>query len=324
MASPGRFVDVLRRGLDNAIANWPLMALRLGETVLLGVLAIVSALALVLPLLVSVGVVVGDIDGPEDLLAAFLAIAERWVVLVWIFVGLTVLAVLMLAVHAFFEAGRARILVAGERKAGPGTTGPRSRFAAFSAREWVDGGVDGWWPLFWIYNVIWGLAGMILLVPLLPAGLLVVLLHERPGAAIASGCIGLVLTVLLGILLAVIAGMWTVRSTAEWGLGGRSARQATGGGWAAIRDDFGRHLLVAVVMMVVGMAGSTLFAGMSFILGLGEGLGDSISFSLVTLPIRFAGSFLSSIVSAAMSTWYLASYSAIAVEGEGGTRNTEH
>lgn len=311
------FFDVLRRGVDNAIANWPLIALRLAETILIGVIAVASVVALVVPILVSIGLVFGDLDDPEDLITVVTTLAEKWIVLVWIVIAVSVLLVLFLAIHAFVEAGRARVLVAGDRAAGPAAMGPRSRFQAFSSRAWIAGAAEGWWPLFWIYNAIWGLAGLILLLPLVPTMILVLVLRERPPLAIASGCLGLVFTVLLGVAVAIVAGIWTIRSTAEWGLGGRNAREAMRGAWSAMRDDFWRHLLVAVVMIVVGMAGSTLFASFSFIAGFGESLNDSLAFSLITLPIRFAGSILSSILSAAIGTWYLASYAAMAVEREG-------
>lgn len=316
----GGFFDILRRGVDNAVANWPLIALRVAETVFLGIVAVASVVALLLPILVSIGIALDDLDDPDDLLTVVTALAGKWMILVWIGVAVTVLLLLFVAVHAFFEAGRARVLVAGERAAGPGTAGPRSRFAAFSGRAWLAGAAAGWWPLFWIYNAIWGLAGLVLLVPLLPTVVLMLLFRERPGLAVATGCLGLLFTLLLGLVTAILAGMWTIRATAQWGLGGRNARQAMAEAWRAILDDFWRHLLVALVVIVVGMAGSTVFASFSFLIGFSETFSDSFGASLAMLPVRFAGSVLSSILSAAVSTWYLASFAVLAVEGEGENR----
>jgi hypothetical protein len=156
------------------------------------------------------------------------------------------------------------------------------------------------------------------MIPLLPTALLAVLLAERTAVAIVVGCGGLLLTALFALLVVFVAAMWTVRATAELGLGGITARAAMGRAWSALRGDFGRHLIVALVMFVVGMAGSTFFAGVSFLIGFGETFNDSNVFPLVTLPFRFATSIINSILSAVISTWYLGSYAAMAAErGEG-------
>lgn len=305
--------DVLRRGIDNAIANWQLVVLRFGETLIFGFLALITAVAMILPILVSMGIALRDLKEPQDLLTAVTTLLQKWVVLFWMAVAILALLVLFVAIHAFVEAGRARLLVDGERAAGPGE-GPRARFAVFSSREWLAGGVAGWWPVFWIYNAAWSVAGLVLLVPLLPTLVVMLAMRHRPAFAVTGGCVGLLVTVLLGIVVGVITGMWTTRATAEWALRGRTARQALTGGWHAMRSDFKRHLLVAIAVIVVGMAGSAFFASFTFFSAFGESFSRSGAFALVTLPIRVAGSILSSLFSAAVSTWYLGSYAALAVE----------
>lgn len=309
--------EILRRGLDNAIANWQLVALRFGETMLFGFLAVVTAVAMIVPTLVTLGIALSDLKNPEDLLSVATSLMSKWVVLLWIAVAVLMLLVLFVALHAFVEAGRARQLVDGERAAGPGD-GPRSRFTVFSFREWLAHAAAGWWPLFWMYNAAWSAAALILFIPLLPTLILMVLFYERPAIAVSMGCLGLLLTVFLGIVVGVITAMWTTRAVAEWGLRGRTAREALSAGWRAMRADFGRHFLVALAAIVVGLAGSAFFASFSFFASFGEAFGQSGVFNLITLPIRLAGSILSSLFSAAVSTWYLASYAALAVEGEGG------
>src|SRR6185437_3436976 len=76
-----------------------------------------------------------------------------------------VLAVLM-AIHSFVEAGSARVFVDAERN-GAGVTRSRESFRAFNMDRWLQGGRASWWTVFWIYNIVWGVGGLILLIPLL-------------------------------------------------------------------------------------------------------------------------------------------------------------
>ena len=141
-------VNVLRRGLDNAVANWPLAVFRFGETMLFAIIAFATALAILLPILVSMGLALSDASDPEDVFRVLMALGQKWTVLFWIFVLVSVLLLLFVALHSFVEAGRARVFVQTDRAAGPASGGPRSRFAAPSMQEWVRGGALGWWPVF--------------------------------------------------------------------------------------------------------------------------------------------------------------------------------
>jgi hypothetical protein len=307
--------DVLRRGIDNIIANWPLILIRLGEMMLFGLMAVVAVFAALAPLLVSVGIEVSRIDTPDDIESALFALMERWILLVWIFVAICVLLVLFVAIHSFVEAGSARVYVDAERVAGPAMAGPRSRFRTFSMERWLAGAKSGWWPVFWIYNLAWSAAGLILLIPLLPTIAAMLLLRERPPAAAATGCIGLVLTGFLMIFVGAVTGMWVNRSIAEWGAHGHGARESLAAGWGAFRGDLGRHVLIFLAVFVAAMAGSSFFAGFSFLAAFGDAFGGNHGFfNVAMLPLRILGSLLNSAFSAIVSAWYLASYSALATE----------
>lgn len=320
--------EILRRGLDNTIANWPLIALSLGETLLFGFIAVATALAIFVPIFVSAGIHLSDLDTPESVAGLFLLLAQRWTMIFWILLIVTVLLLLFIALHSFVEAGKARVYLAGDRVAGLSVDGPRSRYEAMSMAEWIRGGAEGWWPLFWIYNLAWGLAGIIVLLPLLPTLVLVLVLHEQPVLAFGAGCIGLAFTLLLGLVIGVVTAIWTKRAICEWALRPLDARGALAEAWAALRADTGRHLAVAVAMIVVGLAGSMFFASFSFVASFGDAFGDGSPLVLLTLPLRIGSSVISSIFSAAVSSWYLASYVALTREGAGGggrgTLNTEH
>jgi hypothetical protein len=307
--------DVLRRGVDNTIANWPLVLIRLGEMLLFGVMAVVAVIAAIVPILVSVGIEVSRIETPDDIESAMFALMERWILLVWIFVAIGVLIVLFLMIHAFIEAGSARVYVDAERTAGPAMLGARARFRTFSMERWLAGAKDGWWPVFWIYNLAWAAAGLILLIPLLPTIAGMLLLRERPPAAVATGCVGLVLTGMLFIVVGAVTGIWVNRSIAEWAAHRFGARQALAAGWSAFRGDLGRHLLIFLAVFVAALAGSSFFASFSFFAAFGEVVGRNHGmFQLATFPLRILGSLLNSAFSAIVSAWYLASYSALATE----------
>lgn len=307
-------VDVLRRGIDNTVANWPLILIRIGESVLFILIAIAGLIAVLAPILVSIGIELADISSPEDVENAFLSLVTRWTLLIWILVALSVMFLIFVAIHSFVEAGCARVYVDAERIAGQAVDGPRSRYRVFSMQRWFTGAADGWWTLFWIYNLAWGAAGLILLIPLLPTIVLMLVAREQPPLAVGIGCFGLFVTLLLMIVVGIATGMWTHRATASWAVRRWGARDALAAGWQAIRGDFGRHLLVAVAVIVVAMAGSTFFASFSFFAGFAEGTGRSAVANLFTFPARIVVSLFSTAFSAAVTSWYLASYSALATE----------
>lgn len=300
--------EVLRRSVDNTLANWPLILIRIAEMVLFGLMAVAAVIVAVLPLLVSVGIEFSNINSSDDIESAVFALMERWILLVWIFVAISVLLLLCIVIHAFVEAGSARVYVDAEVLAGPAIEGPRGRYRVFSMERWWAGARDGWWSLFWIYNLAWGAAGPILLIPLLPTIAGMLMLRERPPAAIATGCAGLLITGLLLLFVGAVTGMWVNRSIAEWAVRRSGARESLSAGWAAFRGDLGRHVLIFLTMFVVAMAGSSFFSSFSFLGSFGR---HDLFF---LLPLQIFASLLSSAFSAVVSAWYLASYSALAAE----------
>jgi hypothetical protein len=306
--------DTLRRGLDNAVANWGLVVIRVVEVIGFAAISIAAALAILVPLLVSIGIAVTDVSTPEDLEELIFTLAAKWVWLIWIFLGLSVLLLIFVAVHSFVEAGCARVAVDGDRNAGPATDGPRSRYRVFSMQRWMAGGKDGWWTVFWIYNFAWGVAGLILLLPLIPTALIMLVARETPPVLIASGCIGLTLTLMLFILVAIVTSMWTTRATAAWATERSGAVAALSGAWAAIKSDLGRHLLIALAVVVIAMAGSSFFASFSYFAAFGEMFHRGAVVQVFTIPLRLIGTLANWGFSAFVASWYLGAFGALAVE----------
>jgi hypothetical protein len=307
--------DVLRRGVDNTIANWQLVLIRIGEMLLFGVLTVITVIAALVPILVSVGIELSKLNTPDDLANAGYALLQKWILLLWVVVAVLALLLVFTAIHAFVEAGSARVYVDAELQAGAGITGPRSRFRVFSMERWLAGAKDGWWTLFWIYNLAWSAACLILLIPLLPTLLGAILLREQPPVALTIGCGGLAITVLLLIVVGPLTGMWINRAINEWAVHGSGIPESLAAGRAAIRADFGRHLLVFIAVLVVAMAGASFFSSFSFFAAFGDVFGHRQGgFHLFLFPLRIIGSLLNSVFSSIVSAWYLASYSALATE----------
>lgn len=306
--------DTLRRSLDNTLVNWGLLVVRIVEACVFVALTIATVIAVFVPILVSVGIEVSHIESPDDVESAILALMDQWMLLVWVFVALTVLFGVFVVLHAMVEAGCARVYVDGERAAGPLVDGPRARFRVFSVDRWFAGAKSGGWTVFWIYNLAWGLAGIVLLVPLIPTAIVMLVFRETPQVLIATGCIGLVLTLMLMLLVAIVTGMWTNRAIADWAANATGASASLASAWRALKADLGRHILVALAILVVAMAGSSVFASFGFFAALGESVHRVGVVNFFTLPARFAGSILNMIFSSAVSSWYLASYVGLAAE----------
>lgn len=309
-------IDTLRRGADNTFANWPLSLIRFSEVLLFGLIAVAAVIATVLPLLVSFGIHLADVHTPEEVETAMLTLLDKWVMLLWVMLGVLVMLLVFMIIHSFVEAGCAFVFVDADRAAGPQTAGPRQRYKLFSVERWMAGAKEGWWEVFWIYNLAWGAAALVLLIPLIPIAALVFALHDKPAPAIAVGCVGLVLFMLFAIVVAVVTGMWTNRSIVQWAAQRGEIRQALSTGWRAIKTDLGRHLLVALAIFVIAMAGSSFFASFSMFAAFGDSVRGTAAFNMVTLPIRLVGSLLSSAFSAVIGSWYIASYAALAVENK--------
>jgi len=306
--------DTLRRGLDNAIANWGLIVIRVVEVVAFALLTIGAAMAILVPIVVSIGIEVANIDTPEQIEGLILSLLDKWVLLIWIFVGASVVLLIFVAVHSFVEAGCARVAVDADRIAGPAVEGPRLRYRVFSMQRWLAGGKDGWWTVFWIYNFAWGVAGLILLIPLVPTAAIMLIARETPGVIIAAGCIGLALTLLLMIVVGIVTSMWTTRAIADWAVGRAGAAAALSGAWTSLKSDLGRHLVIAIAIVVIAMAGSSFFASFSYMAVFGEMMHERAVFNFFSIPVRLVAMMLNWAFSAFVTSWYLAAYAALAVE----------
>lgn len=309
-------LDTLRRGLDNALANWGLIVVRLVELVVIVGITIAAVLAMVVPILVSIGIRIADFGTltPDEVESTMLTLLERWSLLIWIFLGMLLLTIVLVALHSVVAAGCARVQVDGDRMAGPAVDGPRSRYHAFSMARWWAGAKDGWWTVFWIYNLAWGVAGLIFLIPLLPTLVLTLVLRENEPVAIGIGCLGLVVSLMLMIVVGVVTGIWTNRAISDWAVERTGAASALSGAWAAIKADLGRHVVIALAMIVIAVAGSTFFSSFSYFAAFGEMMHRTAVINFFTIPLRLLSTLANWAFSSFVASWILGAYAALAVE----------
>ena len=306
--------DLLRRGFDNTFANWQLALIRFLEAFVFIAITIAVVAVMLVPVFLSLGVRLTELDTPEEFESVITALTSKWVMLLWIFLGISVLLLLFIVIHSFVEAGCARVFVDADRLAGPEIMGTRSRYRIFSWQRWAAGAKAGFWPVFWIYNAIWSVAGLIILIPLLPTIAAMLAFRGNEGVAVLSGCLGMLVTMMLAIVVAIVCALLTNRAIVAWAAHHTGAVESMRIGWQAIKTDLARHLLTALAIIVVGFAGSLFFSMFSMFAGIGEAKGRIDVFMMITLPLRLLGSILNSAFSAILGSWYIATYAALATD----------
>jgi hypothetical protein len=305
--------DALRRAFDNLVANWPLILIRVAETAVVIGCMIAALLITVLPILVAIGIDgFDDFRDAESITAFFEGLMSRWALLGVAFVVLLVVAFLMFLLHAFVEAGVVRVYVDAERAAGPAPA-PRERFAVFSGDRWLEGATSGWKRVFWIYNIIWGIWGLIVAVPVLFGGSLLLYFAsvENLPLALTTGCATLALFALIAIPTAIVANAWTQKAVVIGLDRGTAARESTRLASAEIRADLGAHAIVVVAVLIVSFVLSGAFNGMSAMVRV-----DHSWMGFGFAPMQAVITILNACVSAATAGWMAAAFAAIHPKGK--------
>src|SRR5260370_16007634 len=203
--------DVLRRALDNTLANWPLIALRIAQNFRLVMLLIGWIVAAVVPLGIAAVFSNFDLKNTEEPVQAIAAlIVEHWALIVYVLLIVTVVLIVLIGIHAFVEAGSTRVFVDAERN-GSGGARTRESFRAFNMERWLQGGRASWWSVFWIYNIVSCVGGLGLLIPLLLT-IAALFMVSAPGGRIAVACGGLFLTFVVVVPLALVMMVLTQKA----------------------------------------------------------------------------------------------------------------
>jgi len=300
--------DVLRRGFDSTLANWQLIGIRIAESFLLVMIIVMSIIAAVVPVALSAGLSNFDFkhaDDPGQFVMGL--ILEHWVLIVYILLIASFILAVLIAIHAFVDAGNARVFIDAEQRVRGTAAPPRDVLRAFDINRWLKGGRGSWWTVFWIYNLVWGIGGLIIVIPLLAtiAGMLMV---SEMGGRVAVACGGLFLTFVVALPLAIIMAIVVQKATIVAVARSAGASDSLRLGWREIRDDFGRHFAVAFIVFVIAFGGAmviSLFtAPMSIIRNIGHTPFTNIAFA----PAQILSSIAQTIFSAAVGLWFLASY----------------
>lgn len=303
--------EVLRRGFENTIANWPLLLIRLAENILFIIMIVVAAIAVVVPIAVSLGVSKfdpSDAQSAADLMASILI--EQWPALLYVFVVIVAVLTVFVAVHSFVESGSARVYVDAEAMGSRVSVPSRRELRAFTMDRWMAGGRQGWWRVFWIYNIAWSVASLIILVPVIILLGVMILMRENPGGMAAIGCAGGAVSLLFVILVATVTNIWCQKAIIICVARAWTAMTSLGAAWREFAADAGRHIAVALILFLLTIVGTFFFMSISAF----SNIDSSATFQLVTMPLQLASSLLSSIFSLAMTGWFLACFAALTTE----------
>jgi hypothetical protein len=293
--------EVLRRGFDVTVANWPVVALRIAESIVLAGIVIVSILAAVLPAIVAAGLSKDDIVNSADPGGAVISwMIGHLMLFVWMLaLAFVVLGVLMI-LHAFVEGATAQIFVDAERAAKV-----RNDFHAFSIDRWLAGGMASWWRIFWIYNLAWSVGLAIVLVPLMLTIVGMLVVSDTTGR-IVVGCAGLAMAVLVLIPIAIATSIWCTKAITICVARSLLAREALRLAWREIRADLGRHLAIALIVFVLSIALNSVVSGFSIPMTFSSH--QIPSMTLLFAPVRIIGGVIQGVISAAIGSFLIACF----------------
>jgi hypothetical protein len=296
--------EVIRRGFDSAVANWQLLLLRFAENIVFVFLAIATVIAVIAPLIISIGlsaINMKDVQANPDAVAATLAtvLASHWVVFVYAFAAIFVLLGIFIIIHSFVIAGCAQTYVDADRALRP---------RVFSMERWLAGGRHSMWPVFWIYNGAYTIAALVVLVPAVLVLIFMLVLRESAGALVL-GCLALGLIVFVMVVVAVLTGIWCQKAIIVAVRCNLGAGEALRVAWREIRGDFGRHFAVAFIMLVISIGGAATLGMFSFAFAMPASRDAFLP--LMFAPARIALSMVQNVFSAAVTLWMLACFAAL-------------
>ncbi len=304
--------EIIQRGFQNTVANWQLVLISIGEGILLLVIIAVAAVAAIIPMAISLGLNRIDLQAPGEVAELILQlIIDQWILIVYLLLLVTVIAIVWVAIHAFVLAGNARIFVDSERANSDVALPPRERFRFFTSDRWFEGAKRFWWPVFWIYNVTWGVGLLFVFLPLLVivVGLLLVL-RESPAAGIGVGCLGGLMLLFIGLPATIITHIWCQKAIVVAVARDCGATAAVSASWAEFKTDVPRHVGVTIILFILMIVGSSVLSSFS----MGLGWHDSAAFNLTILPMYVLSQLASTVFSAFMTAWFVACFAALSVE----------
>ncbi|MEO8215774.1 MAG: hypothetical protein ABI718_01710 [Acidobacteriota bacterium] len=245
---------------------------------------------------------------PEHLLDLVL---QHTVLLAWIVVIITIISIVAVAIHSFIEAATVATYVEGCRAAGGRTD--RTAYARFTAEAWWNFGRRFWWRVFLIYNVVWAIFGLVILFPVMVLFILMMSIGD-PSAALATGCLGAVVILLLLVVGGILVSIWSRFAIAECVLGDSVLRENLRRGWGVILARFGEVAFVVAIAFAAALGAVAVFGALYVIVGIANHVP---LLAIVTIPIQIVLSVVQNVFSVLLSSWFSAAVVGIVCQAEG-------
>jgi hypothetical protein len=314
-------IDVIKRGLVNVLANWPLLLIRIAEGVVLLIVLVVSVVAMIVPVAISIGATKFDPREGDPQAVIREIVLGHWGIILFLIVAITLVIGVVMAIHGFVQGAAARVYLDGEHAAAATAevVPRRSAFHAFAPDRWFAGGAQTWWPIFWIYNLAWGLATLIILLPFMAIALTAAVFVIRSGSfevnpqaatvgTIVGGCALLLLFTFFTVVVCAITSVWTYKAIVIAVDERIGASAALGAAWRAFRLDAARNFVVLLILFAVAVGGGMFLASISTGFNYTHRLGNV---AFMFLPAQIAVSLVQSVFSAFMDSWVTASFASL-------------
>lgn len=307
---------LLQRGFDNAVANWPLMLIGIATQVAMILLFIALLVAVLIPgVIIGISIDFGDFEANPASFFEEIILAHPFFI-IYVLLGIGVILIPVMMVFSFAEGAKFGVLRDGERARGEG--GARSAMRMFDPSQWFAWGRRTWWPAFWIYNIIWGVAlGVLLAVGLVFAVIAVAMAvgggEAGAGGAAAIGCLAVIVLVPIMILAAVLTNMVSQIAMSLLVRDGEGAVATIRNAMSFIRRHPGYSIGVTLITLVVAFAVGGAFGGIGVIINMGGEMNESLL--LMMLPIQIIFTLIQSAVTIAVQTWVSAVFVSM-VDGE--------
>jgi hypothetical protein len=293
MRSP---VDLTIRSFKTAAANWQLVVIRMAESVVFVFLMIMALLATIIPVAIKAGLgklKIADADNAIQALSQFLV--EQLPLILWTFGVLILVTGVIMIVHSLIVAGSARVYLDAERA-------PNDAFEVFRGDSFWAAARRGFWRVFWIYNLAWALALLLILLPVMVAlGVILIMQGTTASVIIAvvifGGCVA------LSIPIGIITSIWVGRAIIDGERSQLPAREALRVARSSIRADLGNHVVVLLLVLVVSIFAILFISGCTNAFTMS---GDAF------WPMQWLGSLAQTIAGSLAGAWMLAAFAALA------------
>lgn len=284
-------IDALQRGLRNLRANPMLLALQVGQ----GVVLLVLGLAGLWPLALAIGLdeaaelwLAGQQGWDPGRVADFEGLFEnaldQWQLLVAALGAAAAVWAVAFLVYCWVQAGVMGRLAAGEAAAGAGASA--ADFRVYSWPAFTRDAAARIWRFFWLLNVIVIVGGIFLIVMTLGLSLMM---------ALAGGDGGLPLTCALGCLMFVVTLVvffflfaWTGVAKAELVVGDGGVLATCGRSFSLMWRRLGAVLFLLILFVVASVALGLIFLPLSIALDvvIGDSLMGQLSGDLALMLIQ--------------------------------------